>query len=478
MLAPAVRQLALVLALGTFATFSPAADEKTETYYEVWISGQRYSVAPDQATAQKVVRALKVAGHAGTVKGPFQKSTTTAKSGGSSTGGTTTQGGGTTTPPAKSTPSPKPKIDGPFPDGGIVYRKLDGTLGAYSRGEGKLNRGTQPKFWNVPAVQPSNPNAARRDARIVYVNGINTDSQAHADTLQVVADLTGAAVIGVYNKTDGMGSDLAQCVQDKARDQQDAGNNPATTTMKEMILDAVANKRQINIVAHSQGALITLNAVRHARHDLYTEEMYAKLFPLHYKRVKAKLAELNKAGKDSDWDDLMEVAQYNDEDETLEPIAAEMRTLVEGALNRYVSITTYGGAGASWPDGPKYRHVVNTADLVPMKFGLGDPDKWKDMPTSEREARDGSFFTRPFRNGWFPRNYGGRGAEMVAITKGEMFNRTEFSIFGKDFSIPTTPDFGPHDINGVYLKPGVVPGYTGPIDYDYVRGTANGIPTR
>ncbi len=477
------RSLAALCLLMTATVCFAGDPPATEKYYEIWYSGKgvslsRYSVAKDSDTAQKVVRALNIAGYSGEVRGPFDRSTgnstgiSTPNGSGTSTGGnTTTTKSGTT--PKKATP---PTINGPFSDGGITYMRPDGTVGSYSRGSGKYDRGTQPKFWDVPPVLPEGQTAPTRDARIVYINGINTDSQSHANTLQQIANVTGAAVVGVYNKTDGMGSDLAQCVQDKARDKQDQGNNAATTTMKEMIIDAIQNRRNLNVIAHSQGALITNNAVMHAKYDMYSEDMYAKLYPESYARVKAALAEANKhRWFKLDWDDIMDVALYNDNISDIEPAVAEMRANVENDLNRYVSIETYGGAGSSWPDGPKYRHVVNVQDLVPTKFGLGDPSKWKDMPTSEREARSGNWITNEFRQGWFPKTYGGRGAEMVAIDHGSMMNHAEFSVFGKDFSVPTTPSFEPHDIDGVYLTPGIVPGYE-PVNYDLIRGNASGQP--
>jgi hypothetical protein len=35
-----------------------------------------------------------------------------------------------------------------------------------------------------------------------------------------------------------------------------------------------------------------------------------------------------------------------------------------------VSVETFGGAAASYPDGPKYVHYINRADKVPSVFGL------------------------------------------------------------------------------------------------------------
>jgi len=44
---------------------------------------------------------------------------------------------------------------------------------------------------------------------------------------------------------------------------------------------------------------------------------------------------------------------------------------VEALMSR-INVETFGGAGAIFPDGPNYVHYVNTKDVVPVAFGLGN----------------------------------------------------------------------------------------------------------
>ena len=179
----------------------------------------------------------------------------------------------------------------------------------------------------VPGVMPkNNPNPSET---LIYVNGINTDKDTQATSMQALADSTGSKVIGVHNATEGMIADLAQCVEDKL----DKGKNPAVDSMADTIYSELKAGRGVHLMAHSQGALVTSRALNDVENRLKIE-------------------------------DGMSSAQ------------------VQQIMNK-VKVETFGGAAAHFPDGPQYVHYVNNRDIVPTWFGQGNGkgvDEW---------ARDG-----------------------------------------------------------------------------------------
>ncbi len=125
--------------------------------------------------------------------------------------------------------------------------------------------------------------------RIYYVNGINTTGQTHAQTAAILSVLLERPVWGVYNKTSGMLRDLGQCLLDYTQNafaRLSSSNNrnksvnltddqiPAflnriereytvwNRATLELFKELVRHKNQRQlIIAHSQGNLITSNAL-------------------------------------------------------------------------------------------------------------------------------------------------------------------------------------------------------------------------
>ena len=155
------------------------------------------------------------------------------------------------------------------------------------------------------------------DGTIVYVNGINTTKDGQLQSLQRIADRTGARVVGVHNATQGAVVDVIQ----SAGDTLDIGRNPAVDTLADTVYGEITAGRTIHLMAHSQGALITSRALT---------DVYRRL------RVEDGLS----------------------------------RRGAERLLSR-VEVETFGGAAGSYPDGPAYVHYVNRRDAVPGLFGLG-----------------------------------------------------------------------------------------------------------
>lgn len=169
------------------------------------------------------------------------------------------------------------------------------------------------KVSDVLGVLPSDGRPVNE--RVIWVNGIMTDDQLHLADVQALAD-SGREVVGIRNASGGMMRDLGQCITDKL----DMGKNPAVDTAKRAILEAIESGTPLHLFGHSQGALILSRALFDVRNSM-----------------------------------LLEKGMSGDE--------------VERALSK-LSITTLGGAAASYPDGPKYVHYINNYDMVPLASGL------------------------------------------------------------------------------------------------------------
>lgn len=174
---------------------------------------------------------------------------------------------------------------------------------------------------DIPAVTPrNNPNAK---STLLYVNGIQTTKEAQSNSLQAIADTTGSRVIGIHNATEGIAADLAECVKDKL----DKGHNPAVDTLADTLHKEITSGRDVHLLAHSQGGLISSRALGDVRRRLLIED--------------GKSPEQTKA-----------------------------------LLGR-IKVETFGAAAMRYPDGPQYVHYVNRGDPVPSLFGLGPvADKW------------------------------------------------------------------------------------------------------
>jgi hypothetical protein len=179
----------------------------------------------------------------------------------------------------------------------------------------------------VPGVTPrNNPNPSET---LVYVNGIQNDKDTQFGSMQQIADRTGAKVVGIHNATEGIVADLAQCVTDKL----DKGKNPAVDTLADTVYNELKAGRDVHLVAHSQGALVTSRALNDVAKRLRIEDGLS---------------------------------------------AADVEKKMSG-----LKVETFGGAAAHFPDGPQYVHYVNNRDIVPTWFGQGNGkgvDEW---------ARDG-----------------------------------------------------------------------------------------
>lgn len=226
-------------------------------------------------------------------------------------------------------------------------------------------------FWEVPPITPAigeRRPATQTNRRILYINGIGTNRAAHAYTLKLISVVSGAAVIGIYNQSgDGKSTnpifDLVQCLGDKTG----LSNNPATRTLAKAVYDSCVSGVYLNIVAHSQGAIITSRGLRQGIGLLLDR----------YGRMSSKVRPYieNVERRRGFFESVMRGAiGADDRDRLLLEIALrqEILPLVEERLGSFVSVQTFGGAGRFFPNGPLYRHVYNAWDPVPNLFGQGD----------------------------------------------------------------------------------------------------------
>lgn len=170
---------------------------------------------------------------------------------------------------------------------------------------------------DVPPTRPSNGPGR---GTLIFVNGIGESRAGNKAHLQEMANGTGMNVVGLYNATQGSLKDLVQALKDK----NDLGTNHAVDALADVVYSELQAGRPVRIAGHSQGALITSRALTDVKNRLMLEDGLTEA------QAEAKL--------------------------------------------RNVGVETMGGAATSYPDGPRYVHYVNRADLVPMAFGLGAPN--------------------------------------------------------------------------------------------------------
>ncbi|HYI01418.1 MAG TPA: hypothetical protein VD972_36015, partial [Hyalangium sp.] len=160
-----------------------------------------------------------------------------------------------------STPRPIGSVD---KDGQVPESQLDGAV--ISAGGAAYPSGTD--VYDTQPVVPSNGKPAAET--VIYVNGIQNDGNFQYGSMQNVADTMGANVYGIHNSTaedfpiHSIIGDLAQC----ATDLTGVVPNSATTALALQVVRDLEAGRPIHLMAHSQGALVTSNALTAAKEYL------------------------------------------------------------------------------------------------------------------------------------------------------------------------------------------------------------------
>ena len=180
--------------------------------------------------------------------------------------------------------------------------------------QGRLPKGC-PAGANLPTV--------------IYTNGINTDPKAACATMHNIADTRCVQVIGVYNASFGMMTDLLDCKNNIDK----AGTEPSAHSQARLIQEKLSKNppERVTIYAHSQGGLITQEGINEAN-----------------TKMKRELAlKLKKQG----------MSQQEAEKESRLRVREQMSNL---------DVHSFGTAEAGWPSvGANYHQMTNTADPVP-----------------------------------------------------------------------------------------------------------------
>lgn len=186
------------------------------------------------------------------------------------------------------------------------------TVGSGCKAKGSDSGGTLPECPN---------GRVRTRGQVTYVNGIRTKyhtgeqdavgQDGICKTMQKLANATCAEVIGVYNATGGLRTDIGECLTNIAKD----SDTPSVKTLKKSVLSALSEDppKEMTIYAHSQGGLITQQALAAVKDDLRIEYGEA------------------------------------------------------GAVERmqHLSIKSFGTAEQGWPAGPNYEQFTNGSDPIP-----------------------------------------------------------------------------------------------------------------
>lgn len=215
-------------------------------------------------------------------------------------------------------------------DGGIIGR---GEVNAEGQRQ-VLAYAPGTDLAQVPGFEPRG--GRRNDSTLIYVNGVGNDVFEQAKSMQALADVSGSRVVGVHNATEGQALDFVQAGLDKLLS---GYANPAARSLRDTLLTEMRAGREVHLVGHSQGALITASA-------------------------------------------LQQVKDYLNRPSWLGGPSGAEATALKERFNQ-IKVESYGGAESSWPQGPQYVHYVNPRDPVNL-VGLPVTGGTKDLLANER----------------------------------------------------------------------------------------------
>ncbi|ATB41575.1 hypothetical protein CYFUS_007041 [Cystobacter fuscus] len=172
-------------------------------------------------------------------------------------------------------------------------------------------------------LSPFQPKRLKNEELIIQVNGINTNLSEQKAALQATANATGSRVVGIHNATDGFVGDLTQSLGDKLN----TGKNPAVDSMRDIVLGELRAGRNVHLMAHSQGGLITSRALGEVAEQLKKENKFE--------------------------------------------------------LMGRIRVETFGAASGRYPDGPKYVHYINSGDPISNWFGVEGSTSFYNNPGTD-----------------------------------------------------------------------------------------------
>jgi hypothetical protein len=209
--------------------------------------------------------------------------------------------------------------------------------------------------------QPREYDPAIDGEALVYENGILNSKEDSLHAARALSAATGKPVVVTYNSSEGFVPDVMQSVLDKFDPFGVVHSNHATDTQAELMYQDAANDHPRTYVAHSQGAIVTRDAVVRTHARLYGEKFSDTLKRTH------------------------------------DPVRAhrEAQRYADEKMQKNVRVITAGGAAQAWPPYANVTHITNTGDMVPNLFGqsvLFDPVEtahlllpgWVPLPHGDR----------------------------------------------------------------------------------------------
>lgn len=189
----------------------------------------------------------------------------------------------------------------------------------------------------------TDPKEYGKNKDFYYVNGINTDKDQASYTKDLLSSITGQKFIPIHNETDGIFSDLIEASRERFSSSK-FDMVSLNTALK--FSDTLSKGRELKIVAHSQGAAITADALKLCEKLMIYNKLNIKLDSLSTKDIE----EADKKAKNA--------PEYK---KTIEHVNKIMNS---------VEVITMGGA-ASQDQFPNVKlvEILNSKDPVPKLAG-------------------------------------------------------------------------------------------------------------
>ena len=261
----------------------------------------------------------------------------------------------------------------PFGDGDYTGSERPETPPGIIRGFGQ-----NINFWEVKGITrraqyktPSGGPAKEVQKRIVYINGMNSSRENHANSAKLLSIVSGATVVGIYNQSgNGLngGQDIGADVLESIYLYTGKSDNPPTATLIKAIIDACTGGIQLNTVSTSQGSIVVSVALTIAKTKLI--KRYTELDGEGKAEIARRQAFISGDARFR-VQQIQETQNRRNAGNTLpEIIKRKILPLVEKRLEQFVSVHTFGGAIKTYPTGPRYRHVINAWDPIPTGGGF------------------------------------------------------------------------------------------------------------
>jgi hypothetical protein len=207
--------------------------------------------------------------------------------------------------------------------------------------------GPAPQENNLPSTGKKPKAKCNKNPlpKVYFVNGINNTPKENCEAAKAIANASCVEVFSIYNRTQGMVTDIFECLGNVFNSHPFGGDKP-TQAIKNVILNSINKEppETVTVYAHSQGGLITREALGEVKKEL-------------------------------------------------KGIAADDE--IEAKMNK-INIKSFGTAKNYWPKGPVYEQFSHPNDpvsnmAIPMVDGVKDAflqpsPMYGDVPNPDYEA--------------------------------------------------------------------------------------------